>query len=83
MKRTVACVTLLALAWAAPGLYAQVVTGSVTGSVVDTSGSLVPGASLKLISEASGGLPRSRYGPVGQLRVQRGDSGLVYPCGGA
>src|SRR5690242_10783911 len=50
MLRHIAFCLLLALPFAAP---AQVVTGTVTGSVVDSTGSPIAGASVKLTSEAT------------------------------
>jgi hypothetical protein len=61
---------LLLIASAAP-LLAQGVTGTVTGSVRDPQGGVIPGATVTLISEARG----TRSAPV----VTDGTGGFVFP----
>ncbi len=46
-------VSLLALALLGSQLFAQVTTGSLTGDVIDSSGSVVPGATVTLISDTT------------------------------
>src|SRR5436190_24382979 len=51
--RSVAAVAMLALMWALPAS-AQITTASVTGTVKDPQGGVIPGATVTLISETQG-----------------------------
>jgi len=50
-KATVLTIALLAFATAT---YAQTITGSISGAVMDSSGGMIPGATVTLISEKTG-----------------------------
>ena len=64
-RGTVKAITLVALSLlvalvALPGTTsAQSITGSISGSVVDESGGVIPGADVTVINEASKGVRRS------------------------
>ena len=57
---TLVALSLLVALLALPGTtYAQSITGSISGSVVDESGGVIPGADVTVINEASKGVRRS------------------------
>jgi len=51
---SLACALVLAMVLSATGLYAQVDTGTISGTVQDQSGGIVPNASVKLTNEGTG-----------------------------
>jgi len=52
--RGTALICVLALALAAGGVEAQALYGSVTGTILDSSGAAVPGATVSLTNEGTG-----------------------------
>ncbi len=60
MVRLLGAISVLALVVTAPGTsYAQRMTGELSGSVVDSSGGVIPGADVAVTNEASGAARRT------------------------
>ena len=61
-----AIVVVLTLAFAS-GLYGQLVTGSILGTVLDSTGSAIPNASVSLVSESTGAVRQINASPDGRF----------------
>lgn len=76
---------ILVVAIVTPSLNGQVVTSSLVGTIVDSAGSVIPGASVKLISEAIGTSREMKSDSVGNFAfsaVRPGDYTLVIEQSG-
>ena len=62
----IACFLLVALL-VTPGAFAQSITGSVVGTVVDTSEAVVPGASVTLTQQATGAERKAETSELGRF----------------
>src|ERR1700687_6182700 len=73
MKRTLigihTAVILLLLFWSARPLAAQSPTGSITGTVVDTSGGGLPGATVTATQSETGAVRTTTSTGAGQFRI--------------
>ena len=70
MKKFFSLLLALFMVLAATAVFAQETstTGSISGSVLDTNGSVVPGAAVKIT------------GPLGERTSTTNDQGLFGPC---
>ena len=69
IKRIRAGLVLALLLCLAPAIYAQSITGTVTGTVTDPQGAVIPGANILLHSEGSGGQRRTVSNAEGYFTI--------------
>ncbi|MGH9469227.1 MAG: TonB-dependent receptor [Terriglobia bacterium] len=62
----------------APGAIAQTTFGSITGTVLDPSGAVVPGAAIAVIDEGTGAARRTSTGSTGVFNVPDLDVGSYH-----
>ncbi len=67
----------------AGGASAQISTGSMSGTVLDTSNQVVPGADVTIVHESSGAQRQTVTNEVGRFRICRPRSRALHGPGGA
>ena len=73
---------MLATFWCGPLIAQMSVTGSVSGTVLDSSGAVIPGATVKLTSAATGDTRQTKTNGEG-LSLLPPCPGIVHHEGGA
>src|SRR4051812_9630333 len=76
MKRVLCLLVTLLVGVSAPRLSAQISSGNIYGTVTDSSGAVLPGVDVSLVSTSIGGQPRTTVTDAqGQFRFLNLDAG--------
>ncbi|MPZ21752.1 MAG: hypothetical protein GEV06_28275, partial [Luteitalea sp.] len=70
VPRVLQCVLMVSLLLVSISAWAQLTTGTITGSAVDSSGARVPGATVTLTNEQTGRVRDAVTGPSGGFRFE-------------